>query len=116
MKRTVSRSRSTDGATEHVDWAGRPSQTLHGEQPGKDRAARAARPIPRRPCTQASLIHLQPPDDRSQHPHDRTKAQQINGEPCLPRQNRLARGVQRRRNSVAPALDHLDLGSLTAAL
>lgn len=41
-------------------------------------------------CTQASLLHIQPPDDRSQHLHDRTKAQQINRrapEPCLPRQS-----------------------------
>ena len=60
VKTTVSRSRSTDVATEHADWADRPSQALHGEQAGKDRAAR---PIPRQLCTQASLLHLQPPDD-----------------------------------------------------
>ena len=50
VKTTVSRSRSTDAATAHADWADRPSQTLHGEQAGKDRATR---PIPRRLCTQA---------------------------------------------------------------
>lgn len=71
----------------HADWADRPSLTLHGEQAGKDRAVR---PILRRLCTQASLLQLQPSDDRSQHPHDKTKAQQISRqalEPCLPCQS-----------------------------
>lgn len=54
-------------ATERADWPDRPSQRLHGEQAGvagKDRAARPASSQPRRICTQASQLHLQPPDDR----------------------------------------------------
>jgi hypothetical protein len=60
VKTTVSRWRSTDAATVQAYWADRPSQALRGEQAGRDRAA-SLRPILGQLCTQASLLHIQPP-------------------------------------------------------